>query len=184
MEKACQTNDASNGATDGTAPRARTHHGTFRIRHAWLADLDTIVDFNARLASETEGVQLNLDRLRAGVESMLRDDRAGFYLIAETDAVGTLGQVGLTFEWSDWRNGVFWWLQSVYVRPEYRRQGVLRALYNRILELSADRGVCGIRLYVERENGAAQEAYRRLGLDPAVFRMYERDFVIERGDAT
>ena len=162
----------------------RAHNGDIRIRRARLADLETIVDFNERLARETEGVQLDLDRLRAGVESMLRDDRAGFYLLAETDDGETLGQAGLTFEWSDWRNGVFWWLQSVYVRPEYRGQGVLRALYDRILALSADRSVCGIRLYVERENRAAQAAYRRLGLDPAVFQMYERDFVIDRGKAT
>lgn len=162
----------------------RTHDGDVRIRRARLADLETIVDFNERLARETEGVQLDLDRLRAGVESMLRDDRVGFYLLAEADDGETLGQAGLTFEWSDWRNGVFWWLQSVYIRPEYRGQGVLRALYDRILALSADRSVCGIRLYVERENRAAQAAYRRLGLDPAVFQMYERDFVIDRGKAT
>lgn len=162
----------------------RAHNGDVRIRRARLADLETIVDFNERLARETEGVQLDLDRLRAGVESMLRDDRVGFYLLAEADDGETLGQAGLTFEWSDWRNGVFWWLQSVYIRPEYRGQGVLRALYDRILALSADRSVCGIRLYVERENRAAQAAYRRLGLDPAVFQMYERDFVIDRGKAT
>ena len=162
----------------------RAHNGDVHIRRARLADLETIVDFNEQLARETEGVQLDLDRLRAGVESMLRDDRAGFYLLAETDDGETLGQVGLTFEWSDWRNGVFWWLQSVYVRPEYRGQGVLRALYDRILALSADRSVCGIRLYVEHENRAAQAAYCRLGLEPAVFQMYERDFVIDRGKAT
>lgn len=161
----------------------RARKGDVHIRRARLADLETIVDFNERLARETEGVQLDPDRLRAGVTSLLRDDRVGFYLIAERDDGETLGQVGLTFEWSDWRNGVFWWLQSVYVRPEYRGQGVLRALYDRILALSADRSVCGIRLYVERENRAAQAAYRRLGLDPAVFQMYERDFVIDRHEA-
>ncbi len=169
---------------DGSDPRSGAHDGAIHIRQARLADLETIVEFNARLAKETEGVQLDLDRLRAGVERMLRDDTSGFYLLAETDEGETAGQVGLTFEWSDWRNGVFWWLQSVYIRPEYRRQGVLRALYGRILELSADRSVCGIRLYVERENRVAQDAYRRLGLDPAVFKMYEKDFVIDRGHCT
>ncbi len=169
---------------DGTDPRLRAHDRGIHIRHAQLADLETIVEFNARLASETESVELDLDRLRAGVETMLRDDKAGFYLLAETNEGETAGQVGLTFEWSDWRNGVFWWLQSVYIRPEYRRQGVLRALYEHILELSADQRVCGIRLYVERDNRAAQDAYRRLGLDPAVFRMYEKDFVIDRGNST
>ena len=171
-------------ACDGTDAPPGHNDGGIHIRHARLADLETIVEFNARLAKETEGMQLDLDRLRAGVERMLRDEMSGFYLLAETDEGETAGQVGLTFEWSDWRNGVFWWLQSVYVRPEYRRQGVLRALYDRILELSADRSVCGIRLYVEGQNHAAQDAYRRLGLEPAVFQMYERDFVIDRGHPT
>ena len=75
---------------------------------------------------------------------------------------------------------MFWWLQSVYVRPEFRRQGVLRRLYSHVLELAKDRGVCGVRLYVEKENRAAQEAYRQLGLDRAVFHMYEDDFVLVR----
>ncbi len=159
---------------------ARPYDGGMHIRRARLTDLQTIVEFNALLASESEGVKLDLDRLRAGVATVLQDATRGFYLLAETDAGEPAGQLGLTFEWSDWRNGVFWWLQSVYVRPEYRRKGVLRALYDRILEMSTDHGVCGIRLYVERENRAAQDAYRRLGLEQTVFHMYENDFVIDR----
>ncbi len=151
-----------------------------RIRHAEPADIEIVVDFNARLAEESEGLQLDRARLRAGVEAVLRDKARGFYLIAESDGA-TQGQLALTFEWSDWRNGMFWWLQSVYVRPESRRQGVLRALYHRVLELAADNGICGVRLYVEKHNVSAQEAYRRLGLARAVFHMYEVDFVLERG---
>ncbi len=150
-----------------------------RIRRAQRSDLETIVEFNARLAQQSEGVHLDRARLRSGVENLLRDERRGFYLLAESDG-SPLGQLGLTFEWSDWRNGVFWWLQSVYVRPEHRRRGVLRALYARVLELAAGGGVCGVRLYVEKNNRAAQSAYRRLGLAPTVFEMYEDDFVIER----
>ena len=150
-----------------------------KIRSAAPSDLETVVEFNARLARETEGVQLDMDRLRAGVAALLGDPSLGRYFIAESES-GTAGQLALTYEWSDWRNGMFWWLQSVYVRPEFRRQGVLRALYGHVLELATDRGVCGIRLYVEKENRSAQEAYRQLGMARAVFYMYEVDFVIDR----
>ena len=154
---------------------------TVKIRPAALSDLETIVEFNARLAQETEGVDLDRDRLRAGVAAMLCDRSLGLYFIAESESgSGPAGQLGLTYEWSDWRNGMFWWLQSVYVRPEFRRQGVLRALYGHVLEMAKDRGVCGIRLYVENENRTAQEAYRQLGMARAVFHMYEVDFVIAR----
>ena len=144
-----------------------------------MSDLGTVVEFNARLAQETEGVDLDRDRLRAGVAAVLRDQSLGLYFIAESGS-GPAGQLALTYEWSDWRNGMFWWLQSVYVRPEFRRKGVLRALYGHVLEMAKDRGVCGIRLYVEKENRTAQEAYRQLGMARAVFHMYEVDFVIAR----
>ena len=150
-----------------------------RIRRADPTDLDTVVEFNAKLAEESEGLALDRDRLRAGVEAVLADRSKGFYLVAESDG-RAVGQLALTFEWSDWRNGMFWWLQSVYVRPECRRQGVLRALYGRVLQLAAENGVCGVRLYGEQENGSAKAAYRQLGLSQAVFQMYEVDFVIDR----
>lgn len=152
------------------------------VRRAELADLPTLVDFNARLAHESEGVSLDRERLRAGVTAVLRDESRGLYLVAESDGV-PVGQLGMTFEWSDWRNGVFWWLQSVYVRPEHRRKGVLRALYDRVLAMAADRDVCGVRLYVEQGNRGAQDAYRRLGLEPSVFHMYETDFVLDRASS-
>lgn len=150
-----------------------------KIRHATQSDLDTVVEFNALLARESEGVELDADRLRSGVSAVLRDESLGLYFIAESGS-GPVGQLALTYEWSDWRNGMFWWLQSVYVRPEFRRKGVLRALYDHVLEMARDRHVCGIRLYVEKENRGAQEAYRRLGMARAVFHMYEVDFVIDR----
>ena len=150
-----------------------------KIRPATPSDLETVVEFNARLAQETEGVDLDKDRLRAGVAALLSDRSLGRYFIAESES-GPAAQLALSYEWSDWRNGMFWWLQSVYVRPEYRRLGVLRALYGHVLELARHRGVCGIRLYVEKENHNAQEAYRQLGMARAVFQMYEVDFVIDR----
>ncbi len=149
------------------------------IRAAELSDIETVVSFNVRLAEESEGLSLNMERLRAGVSAVLRDESLGFYLLAESGG-NALGQLAITYEWSDWRNGTFWWLQSVYVRSEYRRKGVLRALYDDILQRARQRGVCGVRLYVERHNVKAQQAYRRLGLNQAVFDMYENDFVICR----
>lgn len=151
-----------------------------RIRRADSGDQRTIVDFNARLAEESEGITLDRDRLRSGVANALGDERRAFYLIAESGGV-PVGQLMVTYEWSDWRDGEFWWLQSVYVRPQFRRQGVLKALYAEVLQLAVNERACGVRLYVERENSVAKSAYRSLGLTPAVFEMYERDFVIERG---
>ena len=159
---------------------ARRYDEDVNIRRAEPTDLKTIIDFNQRLAIESEGVQLDAERLRTGVTAQLNDSSRGFYLIAEADG-RVVGQLALTFEWSDWRNATFWWLQNVYVAPEYRRRGVLTALYARVRELAAEQGVCGVRLYVEHENHAAQAAYRELGLSPAVYSMYETDFVIERG---
>ena len=151
-----------------------------KIRRASRRDLETIIEFNVRLADESEGVELDRDRLRSGVANALADERRAFYLIAESDGA-PIGQLMITYEWSDWRNGEFWWLQSVYVRPEFRRRGILRALYGRVLELADQGNVCGVRLYVERENVAAIAAYESLGFNPAVFEMHERDFVIQRG---
>lgn len=151
-----------------------------KIRRAHPRDLETIVDFNVRLADESEGVELDRDRLRSGVANALADERRAFYLIAESDGA-PIGQLMITYEWSDWRDGEFWWLQSVFVRPEFRRQGVLKALYGRVLELADKSKVCGIRLYVERENVTAKAAYESFGITPAVFEMYEHDFVIQRG---
>lgn len=150
------------------------------IRRAERADLETIIEFNQRLAVESEGVRLDSERLRAGVTAQLNDSSRGFYLVAEADG-RVVGQLALTFEWSDWRNSTFWWLQNVYVAPEHRRRGVFKALYARMIELAGQQGVCGVRLYVEHNNHVAQAVYRELGLSPAVYGMYETDFVIERG---
>lgn len=159
---------------------ARRYDEGVDIRRAERADLETIIDFNQRLAVESEGVELDAERLRTGVTAQLNDSSRGFYLVAELDG-RVIGQLALTFEWSDWRNATFWWLQNVYVAPEYRRKGVLKALYQRVRILAAEQGVCGVRLYVEHENQVAQAAYKELGLSPAVYSMYETDFVIERG---
>ena len=111
---------------------------------------------------------------------MLQDPAKGFYTVAEVDG-RVVGQMMVTFEWSDWRNATFWWLQSVYVQPEYRRQGIYRRLYQHVLdEAKARKDVCGVRLYVSKENVAAQQVYEQLGLRKGLYDMRELDFVLER----
>jgi GNAT superfamily N-acetyltransferase len=151
------------------------------IRPALPADVDILAAYNASMARETEHLELDLDRLRAGVAAVVADPAKGFYLVAEHGGA-VAGQLLITFEWSDWRNGVFWWVQSVYVRPESRGQGVYTTLYQDALRRARDAGgVCGLRLYVERENRRAQAAYQKLGMRPTVYEMYETDFVLGRG---
>ena len=148
----------------------------FTIRQATLDDLDTMVDFNAAMALETEDKGLDLEALREGVGSLLEDDSLGFYLLAESGGT-VVGQLMVTTEWSDWRNAHFWWLQSLYVVPEFRRQGVFRLLYQQVCKLASDAGdVCGLRLYVERTNHRAQQAYVNLGMALSHYDMYEVEF--------
>jgi ribosomal protein S18 acetylase RimI-like enzyme len=143
-----------------------------RIRLATSADAAVLVEFNAAMALETEGKNLLPEVIGAGVRGLLDNPVAGFYVLAETERV--LAALMITKEWSDWRNGSFWWIQSVYVRPEARRQGVYRRLYGHVQELAAkDPQVCGFRLYVERENSAAQAAYAALGMKETRYFVFE-----------
>jgi ribosomal protein S18 acetylase RimI-like enzyme len=153
------------------------------IRPARQDDVDTIVVFNAAMALETERRRLDLATLRKGILAFLGSPMYGFYVVAELledNSYKLVGQLMITYEWSDWRNGVFWWIQSVYVVPDRRGLGVFRALHDHILvQAKADSQVCGIRLYVERENRRAQNVYRRVGLLPSIYTVYEQDFVFE-----
>ena len=146
------------------------------IRPAVPADADTLVRFNLRMAMETEDKQLDPAVLASGVEAVLRDPALGFYRIANV-GVKAIGSLLVTSEWSDWRNGTFWWVQSVYVVPEHRQRGVFRALYEnvKILARSTPR-VCGCRLYVEQDNAAAQATYARLGMMDTKYRVMEELF--------
>jgi ribosomal protein S18 acetylase RimI-like enzyme len=144
-----------------------------RIRLARRADAPAIVGFNAAMALETEGKRLLPEVIGAGVRALLRSPNAGFYVLAETK-VQVVGALMITKEWSDWRNGTFWWIQSVYVRPEFRRQGVYRRLYRHVQGMAAkDKRVCGFRLYVERENRRAQKTYRSLGMEKTRYLVFE-----------
>src|ERR1700691_1536072 len=150
------------------------------VRPATLDDAEFLVRGNAQLALETEDLSLDIDRLRSGVHAIFEDPTRGFYLIAEV-ARTRVGQMMITYEWSDWRNGVFWWIQSVYTIPELRRRGVFRALYAQAEVLAQQRGsVCGLRLYVDIHNRQAQETYRRCCMQETAYRMFEVDNVLSR----
>jgi GNAT superfamily N-acetyltransferase len=144
------------------------------IRRANPADTAVVVEFNRRLAEESEAKRLDLQLLSRGVEAGLVDPQKSVYFLAEEDGKA-VGQIMYTTEWSDWRNGWFWWIQSVYVRPEERRRGVFRALFDHLANAAqADPHVIGLRLYVERQNHIAQQTYQKMGLTPAGYEVFER----------
>ncbi|WJG08126.1 GNAT family N-acetyltransferase [Aliiglaciecola sp. LCG003] len=144
------------------------------IRQAQPNDLQALVGFNQAMAQETEGKALDTDILTSGVSAMLSDSNKGFYLVAEQQDGEIAGSLMVTYEWSDWRNSQFWWVQSVYVRPENRRTGIYSMLYQKVQELAEQTdGVCGYRLYVEKENVIAQATYEKLGMGQSHYFMYE-----------
>jgi ribosomal protein S18 acetylase RimI-like enzyme len=147
-----------------------------RVRRADLADLEMIVSFNQAMALETEERRLDRATLQAGVAQALKNSGHSLYFLAEVGGVPA-GQMMLTFEWSDWRNGFFWWIQSVYVDPRFRRRGVFRSLYAHVRDhAQADGGVCGLRLYVHHDNHLAMRTYEQLGMKRADYLMYEKDW--------
>jgi ribosomal protein S18 acetylase RimI-like enzyme len=143
------------------------------LRLGNLADADRIADFNTAMALETEALRLRPERVSAGVRHLITHPESGFYLVAELDD-SIVGSLLVTTEWSDWRNGLFWWIQSVYVQADSRQRGVYKALYAKVKSLAAATPkVCGFRLYVEQDNRCAQETYRRLGMNETHYRIFE-----------
>jgi GNAT superfamily N-acetyltransferase len=146
-----------------------------KIREAALADAPVIAAFNVRLAEESEGLRLEPGTVRAGVAAELTDPTKGVYYVAEMEGE-VVGQLMITYEWSDWRNGTIWWIQSVYVKPEFRRAGVFRALFNHVRTLAQGRkDVCTLRLYVHAENDRARQSYARLGMTRTQYEIFELD---------
>ncbi|MFN2413360.1 MAG: GNAT family N-acetyltransferase [Pyrinomonadaceae bacterium] len=143
-----------------------------QIREARAADAEALIEFNQAMALETEGKRLDADILRRGVAAVFRDSTKGFYVVAE-NSERIVGGLMVTFEWSDWRDAWFWWIQSVYVLPEARGEGVYRQLYEFVKAKSENEIVCGFRLYVERANSIAHKVYERLGMQPSTYLMYE-----------
>jgi len=147
----------------------------FSIRRATPSDLDTLAAFNAAMAQETEDKTLDEATLRSGIRALLGDEQKGRYWVAERES-RVAGALMCTTEWSDWRNGAFWWIQSVYVRPAMRRQGVFTALYEYVRTAAQEApDACGLRLYVERENATAQSTYEALGMARTAYQMYETE---------
>jgi GNAT superfamily N-acetyltransferase len=152
------------------------HSTDVTIREARPSDLHAIVAFNRAMALESEGKALDPGTLSEGVHQALTDPARSLYFVAELDG-RVVGQTMLTTEWSDWRNGFFWWIQSVYVDPPYRRRGVFRALHAHVRAEAKKRSdVCGLRLYVHRSNSRALTAYENLGMDLTEYRLCEEDW--------
>ncbi|HPG39945.1 MAG TPA: N-acetyltransferase [bacterium] len=148
------------------------------IRRAEKADAEILVNFNLAMALETENKILRRDEAWSGVLNLLQTPQNGFYLVAENDWEIT-GALLITFEWSDWRNGMFWWLQSVYVKPEYRQKGIFKSLYTHVKKLAGEqKDVCGLRLYVHANNISAQQTYRKLGMQKTAYSIFETEFEI------
>ena len=143
------------------------------IRDARASDAQTLVEFATAMARETEELDLDRATLSAGVAALLADPAKGRVFLLEEDG-RMAATLMLTTEWSDWRNGWFWWIQSVYVAPEHRRRGHYRRLHEHVRALAAaEPSVYGLRLYVERENRGAQATYRALGMQETAYRLYE-----------
>jgi len=146
-----------------------------RIREGRLEDAPIIADYNQRMALETEGKQLASETVGKGVQQGLLQPDKCRYFVAEVQG-SVIGQAMITYEWSDWRNGDLWWIQSVYVHPEHRRQGIFKKLYQHIETLASNYlKVKGLRLYVEEENATGQTVYRRLGMSHAGYHVFEKE---------
>tara|TARA_B100001245_G_scaffold80658_1_gene57777 strand:+ start:1692 stop:2147 length:456 start_codon:yes stop_codon:yes gene_type:complete len=146
------------------------------IREGSISDTPTIAKFQTQMALETESKILKESTIRQGVESVLKCPNKGFYIIAETDSQ-IIGSLLVTFEWSDWRNGWFFWIQSVFVDAKYRRQGVYRVMHSEVIRRTKASGnCCGIRLYVEKDNRNAQKVYKTLGMHETDYYIYEEEF--------
>jgi GNAT superfamily N-acetyltransferase len=145
-----------------------------RIRIAEPKDVETIAEFNMAMAWETEQKHICRSTLMQGVRAVFEDANHGFYVVAENDG-DVVGCLLITSEWSDWRCGRFWWVQSLYVRPAFRRCGVFRQLHEFVTAEALRRPeVCGLRLYVEQSNNVAQRAYRQIGMKMTAYKMYEQ----------
>jgi GNAT superfamily N-acetyltransferase len=143
------------------------------IRLANAGDTNALIEFNQAMAQETEGKLLDRRILSGGVEAVFGDSGKGFYVVAESENE-IVGGLMVTFEWSDWRDAWFWWIQSVYILPDFRGRRIYSRLYEFVKEKAlAAENVCGFRLYVERENANARKVYEKLGMRESHYLMYE-----------
>ena len=137
---------------------------------------EVIAEFNQAMAIEAEGTKLPWDKIHLGIKAILQDSSLGFYLVAMYQGE-IIGCLAITYEWSDWRNGLFWWIQSVFVAPSHRTKGAFNGLYSHVKGLASSKpDVCGVRLYVEKENTTAQQTYKKLGMIETHYRIMEEEF--------
>ncbi len=150
--------------------------GDIRIRKALASDADSLASFNIAMALETEEKKLDNDQVLAGILAVFESDQHGFYIVAENTDGNQIGGLMVTYEWSDWRNGFFWWIQSVYIVPKYRGLGIYREMYKYVKSLAGVyQNVCGFRLYVEKENEHAMKVYQACGMEKLNYVMYEEE---------
>ena len=142
------------------------------IRKAKPEDATTIIDFQQKMALETEQMTLVPDIINKGVSAVFNDPSRGMYWVAENKGL-VMASLLITYEWSDWRNCNVWWIQSVYVLPEFRRQGIFRSMYFHIKDEAEQNGIPGLRLYVETNNFSAQNTYEALGMKSLHYKMFE-----------
>ena len=153
-----------------------------KIRTATQSDAAIIADFNIGLAWETEALKLDPDVVRRGVAALFKDPGKGIYFVAEIDRE-IAGQLMITYEWSDWRDGNIWWIQSVYVKEDFRGRGVFRALFEHVEKLAeAAPEVCALRLYMDKHNDQARRAYGKLGLIEGSYVVFEKGLRGRIGD--
>lgn len=149
---------------------------TISVRRATRDDLTTIVEFNLAMATESEDRSLVPSVLTRGVTHLFEEPADGFYLMGEVDG-SAAGSLMVTYEWSDWRNGRFWWIQSVYVLPQFRRKAVYSKMHDWVRTAAiGNTSACGIRLYVEKQNIGAQATYQSLGMIATHYDLYEEEF--------
>ena len=142
------------------------------ISRGTINDIEEITGFQIAMALESEGTILDGNKVRSGVKAVMEDESKGTYIVARTDGK-PIASLMITREWSDWNNGWYWWIQSVYVMPEYRGQGIFRSMYRKVIEMAKDQFVAQVRLYVDRHNTNAQKVYQKLGMEECHYLMYE-----------
>ena len=149
----------------------------FEVSRGEVCDIDTIVQFQAEMAMESEGCVLDKEKVIKGVTAAMLDDSKGIYWVAKYEG-RTIGSLMITREWSDWNNEWYWWIRSVYVTPAYRKQGVYKAMYQKVKDAAKENNVSQIRLYADKTNLSAQKAYKSLGMHESHYLMFEEDLVL------
>ena len=146
----------------------------YTIVRGEVDDIESIVQFQAKMAMESEGTTLDLGKVTKGVTAAMNDESKGIYWVAKVNGKA-IGSLMVTREWSDWNNEWYWWIQSVFVLPDYRKHGVYKAMYSTLKEVAKENKVSQIRLYVDKTNHPAQQVYQRLGMHESHYLMYEEN---------